>query len=146
MTLARLCWIVLAALTAAFGWFVAGESMLQITSCEIEFLPGLYTMELCEQPIRDYFGPATVGILGVPALLCIFPVVAPFGWVAGTAAGLLLLGSLRGFVSSDYAANVYLFYLPIALAAVVLAFGHEYLSSRRLPRKRVQSGHRPRHR
>ncbi|WP_137722958.1 hypothetical protein [Prescottella subtropica] len=138
MTLARLAWIVLATLTAAFGWFVAGEPMLQVTSCEVEFLPGLYPSELCQQPIGDYFGPATVGMLAVPVLLCVFPVVAPFGWVAGAAAGLLLLGSLRGFVTSDYAASVYGFYLPIALVAVVFAFGHEFLSSRRLPRKRVQ--------
>ncbi|MFC9360911.1 hypothetical protein ACFTZB_30595 [Rhodococcus sp. NPDC057014] len=126
-------WILLASFAAALGVFVASQPMFQITSCEIGVFPaqGVNTWAECEASIADQYGYLlTSGLLAIPPLLCLAPALMPRRGIAWLVAVVLLLVSVQWLLALRPTLVILGFYIPVALAALLLSAVHQWVGGR----------------
>lgn len=139
MILIRIGWFTLAALSGLLAIFAASTSMAEITDCELGLFPtsGIANWEQCRTSIAASYGNSIFVILALPMLVCLIPAVKPDRRTAWFAAIVLIIGSFGSwFVPTTHSTYppqfvVYVYFVPVALAAVLLAAFHKMGSNRR---------------
>ncbi|NKR25362.1 hypothetical protein GS479_08235 [Rhodococcus hoagii] len=127
----RAGWILLAWVCVGLAVVAATSSMMQITACELGYPDdGIMPGAECERSIAGTYGPSIVVALGVPALLCLFPAVVFRRWVGVLVAVVLAVGSFGAFFLSA-PIFAFLYFVPAAVLALLLAVWHAWLPDRR---------------
>lgn len=128
----RAGWILLAWVCAGLAVVAATSSMMQITSCELGYPDdGIMPGEECERSIARTYGPSIVAALAVPALLCLLPAMFFRRWVGVLVAAVLFVGSFGAWFQPA-PTFAFLYFVPAALLAVLLAGWHAWLPDRRV--------------
>ncbi|NKR50102.1 MULTISPECIES: hypothetical protein [Prescottella] len=127
----RAGWILLAWVCAGLAVQAATDPMMAITACELGYPDdGIMPGAECERSIAGTYGPSIVVALGVPALLCLLPAAVFRRWVGGLVAAVLVVGSFGAYFQSA-PTFVFLYFVPAAVLALLLAGWHAWLPDRR---------------
>lgn len=113
----RMGWLVLAAATAVWGGvFVAAEPLYQISSCEVVNMDAA-----CGRTVFAHYGAGLGGLLAVPVVLCATPAIPALRGCSWLVAAMILLVSLLALPATDSMFGVLVYYLPVGVAALVVA-------------------------
>ena len=127
----RAGWFLLAWVCVGLAVIAATSSMMQITACELGYPDdGIMPGAECERSIAGPDWPGLVVARGVPALLCLLPAVVFRRWVGVLVAVVLVVGSFGAFFHSA-PIFAFLYFVPAAVLALLLAGWHAWLPDRR---------------